>query len=83
MNAPFKPEHGVPRLSWTMRDDSTLVATGSAGVGYVITADHGAEDEPCYTLHLPAGAYSSPILVRLMLDAEAIEEHAMRQQEAA
>jgi hypothetical protein len=63
------------KLSWTMRDDSTLVATGNAGVGYVITADHGAEDEPSYTLHLPAGAYSSPTLIRLMLDAEAIEEH--------
>ena len=65
------------KLAWTMRDDSTLVATGSAGVGYVITADDNA-DEPSYTLHLPAGAYSGPSLVRLMLDAEAIEEHKLR-----
>lgn len=62
------------KLSWAMRDDSTLVATGSAGVGYVITA-HEDDAGAFYTLRLPAGAYSNPSLIRLILDAEAIEEH--------
>lgn len=64
----------MSKLAWTMRDERTIVALGAAGVGYVITADENA-DEPTYTLHLPAGAYSGSSLVRLMLDAEAIEEH--------
>lgn len=64
----------MSKLSWTMQDDTTIVATGSAGVGYVITA-HEDDDGAIYTLHLPAGAYSNRSLVRLMLDAEAIEEH--------
>lgn len=65
-------------LEWSMRDDSTLVAIGAAGIGYVITADHAATDElTSYTLHLPAGSYSSPILSRLMMDAEEIEAHAL------
>lgn len=64
----------MAKLSWHMQDESTIVAIGSAGVGYVITAGADA-DEPTYSLALPAGSYSSPSLIRLMLDAEDIEEH--------
>lgn len=64
----------MAKLSWRMQDDGTIVAIGSAGVGYVITAG-GDADEPTYELALPAGSYSSPSLIRLMLDAEEIEEH--------
>jgi len=66
-------------LTWKRQDASTIVALGAAGVGYVITADHAPEDEEArYTLRLPTGAYTSPSLVRLMLDAEEIERHAER-----
>lgn len=72
----------MAKLSWSMQDDSTIVAIGSAGVGYVITAG-GSDDEPTYELALPAGSYSSTSIVRLMLDAQEIEDHYAARQVAA
>jgi hypothetical protein len=74
------------KLEWRFRDgsDSTLVAFGSDGLGFVITADLPADaEEQQYTLHLPAGNYSGPILSRLMSDAQEIVDHHARQEEAA
>lgn len=68
-------------LEWRFRDgdDGTITAMGSSGIGYVITADLPSDcEEQSYTLHLPHGSYSSPILQRLMLDAQEIEEHEAR-----
>lgn len=76
----------MAKLEWRFRDgsDDTMVAFGSNGYGFVITADLPADcEEQMYTLHLPAGSYTSPLLTRLMLDAQEIEDHAERQQVAA
>lgn len=76
----------MAKLEWHFRDgtDDTLVASGSDGLAFVITADlPGEVEEQSYTLHLPAGSYSSPILSRLMLDAQEIEDHEARRQVAA
>jgi hypothetical protein len=69
------------RLEWRFRDgdDGTITAMGSSGIGYVITADLPPDcEEQSYTLHLPHGSYGGTNLVRLMLDAQEIEEHEAR-----
>lgn len=62
-------------LTWAMIDDSRTSALGASGTLYVITADHDSgEDDTSYTLIAGGVSHSRPSLVRLILDAEALEE---------